>query len=124
MVEPAPAPVAPAPVVIVEAPKPEPPKPEPVVIQQPVVIETPVPPAPVQIVQVVEQPKPAPSINWLWYEDDLDPNDDEFFDMDARQRSADAQVDDAVIDGWIESDTNPPGPTEIEDLYRNRPISA
>ncbi len=114
----------PAPVVIVETPKPEP-----IVVTQPappVVIETPPPPAPIQVVQVVAPAPepPAPSIDWLWYEDDLDPNDDEFFDMDARQKLADSQAEDAIIDGWIESEVTPPSPADIEDYWRNRPISA
>ncbi len=129
VVEPAPVP-QPAPVLVIEEPKPEP-KPEPVVVEAPpapVIIETPVAPAPVQIVQVVQPeppPPPAPSIDWLWYEDDLDPNDDEFFDMDARQQLADSEaVSDKLIDGWIESESAPPSPADIEDYWRNRPISA
>ena len=117
----------PAPVVIIEQPKPEPVIVEQPVVQAPVIIETPVAPVPVQIVHVVKPeppPAPAPSIDWLWYEDDIDPNDDEFFDMDARQKHADAHpVEDAIIDGWIESDVAPPSP-DIEDNWRNRPISA
>ncbi|MCC6510596.1 MAG: hypothetical protein IT423_15950, partial [Pirellulaceae bacterium] len=147
VVEPEPQPVlapppAPISLPVVETPKLEPvviiePIVEPIVVEQPVVVDKPAPikPVPATIVHVVETPAPlppAPAIDWLWYEDDLEPEHDPLFDMAARaelaeRHSVDHPSMDADLDGWIESVegiSTEPVPPNVEDYYRSRPISA
>jgi hypothetical protein len=68
---------------------------------------------------------PEPSIDWLWYEDDFDP-DDPIDSMAARAPEVE-KVDDPELLGWIES-VDAPAVDEshpaIDDLWWQRPISA
>jgi hypothetical protein len=118
--------------------------PQPVIIEAPpatvVVAAPPAPPVPTPAVAVAPEPTPEPlpimpltpepSINWMWYEDDFDP-EDPINNMAARADALEHSSDEQEMSGWIEaveSPSEPPADPEsyplVDDLWWQRPISA